>query len=125
MFPYSSSYRYFFSLCRRLAVSRGIGDSALKKYITPDPDICEYDVRPDDWFLVVATDGIWDVLENQQIASMTLSYSCKSNKQNINVGSENFKQTAQKLCDRARNLGSRDNLSALVVDLRTQNTSIV
>jgi len=107
----------------RLAVSRGIGDSMLKKYITPDPDICEYDICPDDSFLVVATDGIWDVLENQQIASMTLSYSCKSAKRTLCVGAENLKWTAQKLCDRAKNLGSGDNLSALVVDLQHQSTS--
>ena len=101
-----------------MAVSRAIGDSSLKKYITPDPDICEYDIRPDDWFLIVATDGIWDVLENDQVATMALSYSCKSMSHGLTVGKDNLKWTAQKICDRAKSLGSRDNLSAIVVDLQ-------
>lgn len=102
----------------RLAVSRAIGDSTLKKYITSDPDICEYDIRSDDWFLIVATDGIWDVLENDQVATMALSYSCKSMNHGLKVGKDNLKWTAQKICDRAKSLGSRDNLSVVLVDLQ-------
>jgi protein phosphatase 1L len=118
LLPLHLHHLSFFCALRRLAVSRGIGDAPLKKYITPDPDICEYDIRPDDWFLVVASDGIWDVLENDQVASMCLSYSCNIINQNLVVNPENLKCAAQKICDRAKELGSRDNLSAIVVDLQ-------
>lgn len=96
-------------------MSRGIGDSRLKKYITPDPDVFEYEIQPDDLFVVVATDGIWDVLENKQVAIMTLSYSLASINRSVD---ERLKTTAQKICDRAKELGSRDNLSTLVIDLQ-------
>ena len=44
---------------RRLAVSRAIGDAPLKPYVTSDPDIFDYVLKPEDWFIVVASDGIW------------------------------------------------------------------
>lgn len=43
----------------KLAVSRAIGDASLKPYVTSDPDIRDYSIQPDDWFLVMASDGIW------------------------------------------------------------------
>ncbi len=101
----------------RLAVSRSIGDSTLKKYVTADPDVFEYDLQPDDCFVVIASDGIWDVLENHQVATMTLSYSCKVMNPSRIVTEDNLKWTAKKICDRAKELGSRDNLSTLVIDL--------
>lgn len=100
-------------------MSRGIGDLRLKKYITPDPDVYEYNILPDDWFLVVASDGIWDVLQNHQVASMTLSYSCKvSKQQTLELNDDKLKLTAQKIADHAKSLGSRDNLSVVVVGLQ-------
>lgn len=104
-----------------MAVSRAIGDSSLKKYITCDPDVCEYDICSDDWFLVVATDGIWDVLDNKQVATLTLSYACGVKNQSLVVGQEKLKWAAQKICDRAKLLGSRDNLSTIVVDLQNHS----
>ena len=104
-------------------MSRGIGDLKLKKYITPDPDVYEYNILPDDWFLVVATDGIWDVLQNHQVASMTLSYSCTATKQQtLELNDDRLKFTAQKISDHAKSLGSRDNLSVVVVDLQNVTT---
>lgn len=102
----------------RLAVSRAIGDAPLKPYVTSDPDIFDYVLKPEDWFIVVASDGIWDVLENDQVATMTLSYSCKVKGSTLQVDSNNLKWAAKRICDRARGLGSHDNLSAVVVDLQ-------
>jgi Serine/threonine protein phosphatase len=46
-------------LCRKLAVSRAIGDLSLKPYVTSTPDTTDYMIGPDDLFLVIASDGIW------------------------------------------------------------------
>ena len=121
----SITYHYIFIKCydRRLAVSRSIGDSSLKKFVTSDPDVYEYDLLPDDWFLIIASDGIWDVLQNHQVASMALSYSCKASKQEqtLAVCDDYLKQAAQKIADHAKRLGSRDNLSILVIDLKNMD----
>ena len=42
-----------------LAVSRAIGDRALKAYVTPEPEIREWDRTDNDQFVVLASDGVW------------------------------------------------------------------
>lgn len=60
----------------QLAVSRAIGDVAYKRYapdgsnagpVSAQPDITEIVVDPNDAFLVVACDGLWDVLSSQAV----------------------------------------------------------
>lgn len=58
-----------------LALSRALGDFEFKQnrslpaeqqIVTADPDIIEHKATPDDEFLLIACDGIWDVLKNQE-----------------------------------------------------------
>lgn len=95
-----------------LAVSRGVGDVAFKPYITSQPDINDYIIRDDDCFLIVASDGIWDELNTDQVAQMVMN-----NASNYSEG-DNLKGLARKLCGYAKSKGSRDNLSAIIVDLQ-------
>ncbi|CAO3597023.1 unnamed protein product [Absidia cylindrospora] len=62
-----------------LALSRAIGDFGFKTQpdITPEnqavtayPDIHEYEVTPNDEFLVLACDGIWDCRSDQQVVDI-------------------------------------------------------
>lgn len=48
------------------------GDSPLKKYVIPDPECVSHTVSKNDLFVVLATDGIWDVISNEE-AGMMLS----------------------------------------------------
>ncbi|KAF5311694.1 hypothetical protein D9611_009416 [Ephemerocybe angulata] len=59
-----------------LALSRALGDFEFKKnyalpperqIITADPDVTCHEISEDDEFLVIACDGIWDCLSNQQV----------------------------------------------------------
>lgn len=59
-----------------LALSRAIGDFEFKQnadlpperqIVTADPDIVVHDVTGEEEFLVLACDGIWDCLSNQQV----------------------------------------------------------
>ena len=86
-----------------LSVSRGIGDAALKKFITPDPDVYDYMLSPEDYFVVIASDGLWDVVDNDQVAKMTISYSCnRTHKGGIETDLQNLRWTARKLCEHAQ-----------------------
>ncbi|XP_041359473.1 probable protein phosphatase 2C T23F11.1 [Gigantopelta aegis] len=59
-----------------LALSRALGDFVFKKndkkrpeeqIVTAAPDVIEKIIKPDHEFLVLACDGIWDVLTNQEV----------------------------------------------------------
>ena len=54
-----------------LAMSRAIGDEQLKKFIIPDPDVTTTTITPgEDMFVILGSDGLFDVLRNDEIASM-------------------------------------------------------
>uniref|UniRef100_A0A6N2NC48 protein-serine/threonine phosphatase n=1 Tax=Salix viminalis TaxID=40686 RepID=A0A6N2NC48_SALVM len=48
-----------------LAVSRAFGDRLLKQYVVADPEIQEEKVDSSLEFLILASDGLWDVVTNE------------------------------------------------------------
>lgn len=62
---------------RGLAMARSIGDHAAATVgVIADPEITEYDVVDDDYALVIASDGVWELLTSQQVAD--IAYGVKS-----------------------------------------------
>ncbi|XWS17658.1 hypothetical protein CRYUN_Cryun33cG0086500 [Craigia yunnanensis] len=56
-----------------LAMSRAFGDFLLKNHgIIAITDLFYHHVTPNDQFIVLATDGVWDVLNNNQVASIVM-----------------------------------------------------
>ena len=92
-----------------LAVSRAIGDRAFKEYVIARPDVLRYERTEKDAFLVLASDGLWDVMSNKQVADEIRSCSSVEN-------------AAKRLTEKAFRLGSRDNICSLVVDLRSRTS---
>lgn len=97
----------------KLSVSRAIGDLPLKPFVSSDPDILETLIDKEDSFLVLASDGIFDVLSNSQVTTTVLSYCGEPAN-----GEYGLKYASKLLCDRAKELRSNDNLSVIIVDLR-------
>ena len=86
-----------------LAVTRAFGDHCLKSQgVIPKPYINKHVLRPFDKFLIVATDGVWDTLEDQDV---------------VNLCNDNF--SAQQICQsvvrESINKGSKDNTTAIVI----------
>jgi len=103
-----------------LAVSRSVGDASLKPYITAEPEICEYDVGPDDLFLILSSDGVWDVMDNEEAAHVVIASSCAIDEDGkLVIDTDRFKWAARNLCEHARSCGSADNFSVVVVDLKS------
>ncbi|KAF9682521.1 hypothetical protein SADUNF_Sadunf05G0117500 [Salix dunnii] len=50
----------------QLAVSRAFGDKSLKSHLRSDPDIQEIDINNNTEVLVLASDGLWKVMSNQE-----------------------------------------------------------
>ncbi|KAK1357215.1 Protein-serine/threonine phosphatase [Heracleum sosnowskyi] len=48
-----------------LAMSRAIGDKYLKPYVSCEPEVTIINRTPDDECLILASDGLWDVVSNQ------------------------------------------------------------
>lgn len=79
----------------------------------PDPEIKHYNLTNEDTLLVLATDGVWDVLTNSAVAELcatTLRQSQGSMKQKLEI-------LARRITRRAYNIGSVDNITTLVLDL--------
>lgn len=48
-----------------LAMSRAIGDEYLKPYVSCEPEVTIINRTPDDECLILASDGLWDMVSNQ------------------------------------------------------------
>ncbi len=54
-----------------LAISRSLGDTALEPAgVVPQPDVIKQTVTPQDRFVVMASDGVWDQLSNDQVVAI-------------------------------------------------------
>lgn len=53
-----------------LAVSRAFGDRLLKRYVVATPDVQVEDLGASDDCVIMATDGLWDVVTNQEACNM-------------------------------------------------------
>lgn len=50
-----------------LAVSRSLGDKRLRPSVIPIPDVVKFDLQRDNKFIVMATDGLWDIMSCAQV----------------------------------------------------------
>jgi protein phosphatase 1L len=90
-----------------LAVSRAIGDRLLKPYVTARPEVTTWNVSKDDEILILATDGVWDVLTNENIASLI-----------ARLDPHDMQTAADMIASNAVAAGSTDNVTVIVIDLR-------
>lgn len=94
-----------------LAMSRALGDPGLKPFVSPDPRIVEGRLGAENNFVVVACDGVWDVLTPEEV--MTVVWDV-----------EEPNQAAESIVSRALASGSTDNVSVIVLDLRNHTRSL-
>ncbi|CBJ30304.1 conserved unknown protein [Ectocarpus siliculosus] len=91
-----------------LAVSRAFGDRNMKGAVNAEPDVRERSLERHDDFLVLATDGLWDVMTSQEVCNIVYNSA-------PDVGPQGCSEL---LTTMALRKGSLDNTSAMVVDLR-------
>uniref|UniRef100_A0A804PHK0 protein-serine/threonine phosphatase n=1 Tax=Zea mays TaxID=4577 RepID=A0A804PHK0_MAIZE len=57
--------------CPGLAMARSLGDYRLKRHgVVSEPEVTHRRVAPGDLFIILATDGVWDVLSNEEVVSI-------------------------------------------------------
>ena len=87
-----------------LSLSRAFGDLDSRPYITHLPQIFNYKITSKDKFLILACDGLWDVLSNQDAVDFIINLSV------INF-TGNF---AKALSEHAYDKGSLDNITVII-----------
>ncbi|EJU03959.1 protein serine/threonine phosphatase 2C [Dacryopinax primogenitus] len=85
-----------------LAVTRSLGDSAMKEFVVGSPYTTETELGEEDEFIIIACDGLWDVVEDQAAVELVRHV------QDPQKASEILKQ-------HALDNFSTDNISVLVV----------
>ncbi|GAV74091.1 PP2C domain-containing protein, partial [Cephalotus follicularis] len=92
-------------------VTRSIGDDDLKPAVTAVPEITETILSAEDEFLVMASDGLWDVVSNAEV---------------VNIMRDTVKEPAmcsKRLATEAAERGSKDNITVIVVFLLSVSTA--
>ena len=87
-----------------IALSRTIGDHKLKgNGLISIPHIKKYFLSPLDKYCIIASDGVWDVLSENNI--FNFANQCN-----------NCEDLVKKIVDESINLGSQDNISCIVIE---------
>lgn len=110
-----------------LAISRAIGDRYLKRYVVSEPEVTCIQRTEEDECLILASDGLWDVISNDvacEIARKYLANARRKSGSGIHPPGEDpaSAQVAALLVKLAYGRGSKDNISVVVVDLKARNT---
>jgi protein phosphatase 2C len=96
------------------------GDYYLKPYVIAEPEVTVMERTDKDEFLILASDGLWDVMSNDvacKIARNCLS-GLAASKYPESVSGSSAADAASLLVDVAISRGSKDNVSVVVVELR-------
>lgn len=102
-----------------LAMSRAIGDLCFRQYgVICDPDVSTMTRSTEDEYLLLATDGLWDVLTNEE-AYRIIRHTVASNKAQ-GMGLEAcIQNSVNRLINIALDRGSRDNITVVLLDLQS------
>lgn len=113
-----------------LAMSRSIGDRYLKPWIIPVPEVTIVPRAKDDECLILASDGLWDVLSNEEVCDVARKRILlwhKKNGGNLPSAQRSgdspdpaAQAAAECLSKLALQKGSKDNITVIVVDLKAQ-----
>ncbi|CAL4894613.1 unnamed protein product [Urochloa decumbens] len=111
-----------------LAMSRSIGDRYLKPFVIPKPEVTVIPRAKDDDCLILASDGLWDVVSNEEackVARRQIQLWHKNNGATASLcdeGDESADPAAQSAADYLMRLalkkGTEDNITVIVVDLK-------
>ncbi|KAJ7946726.1 Protein phosphatase 2C-like protein [Quillaja saponaria] len=86
----------------QLAVSRAFGDKNLKLHLRSDPDIQSADIDQNTELLILASDGLWKVMANQEAVDIAIKI-------------KDPVRASKQLAAEALNRDSKDDISCIVV----------
>lgn len=93
-----------------LAMSRAFGNRMLKQFVVAEPEIQDLDINEEFEVLVLASDGLWDVVPNEDAVALAQL-------------EEEPEAAARKLTETAFTRGSADNITCIVVKFHHQKAN--
>uniref|UniRef100_A0A0D9V2Y9 protein-serine/threonine phosphatase n=1 Tax=Leersia perrieri TaxID=77586 RepID=A0A0D9V2Y9_9ORYZ len=94
-----------------LAMSRAFGNRLLKRFVVAEPEIQEQEIDDDMEFLILASDGLWDVVSNEHAVAFVKA-------------EEGPEAAARKLAEIAFARGSTDNITCIVVKFGQEEKTV-
>ncbi|KAJ0972882.1 hypothetical protein J5N97_020841 [Dioscorea zingiberensis] len=88
-----------------LAVSRAIGDKNMKEWVISEPETNKLKLTSECEFLIVASDGLWDKVSNQEAVDVVMK-------------KKNSVRSCKELVDLSSRRGGRDDITVMVIDLQ-------
>ncbi|CAN0901480.1 Protein phosphatase 2C 56 [Linum grandiflorum] len=106
-----------------LAMSRAIGDRYLRPFVIPVPEVTFTTRTEEDECLIVASDGLWDVMTNDEVGEVARRILRRWRRlatpsSNSNEMISAAQAVADNLTEKAYARNSSDNISIIVVDLK-------
>ncbi|XP_059610474.1 serine-rich adhesin for platelets-like [Phlebotomus argentipes] len=95
----------------QLAITRAIGDVDYKPYVTSEPEIMSIPLDGDEDFLIMASDGLWDHVKEDDAAIAVYNMAAQK-------ATDTSSCISQYLVDRAKADGSTDNITIIIVFLK-------
>jgi len=89
----------------QLSLARAFGDGDNAPYISQVPDVFYNKITINTKYIVMACDGLWDVVDNKDLFSLLEDYK-----------KENSKNLAANLAQEALKKGSYDNVSIIILE---------
>ncbi|ONH97951.1 hypothetical protein PRUPE_7G220600 [Prunus persica] len=105
-----------------LAMSRAIGDRYLRPWIIPVPEISFMTRTDEDECLILASDGLWDVMTNEEVGEVA-RHLLRRRRRSISSLTDDIppaQAVADHLTEIAYGRNSSDNISIIVVDLKAK-----
>jgi protein phosphatase 1L len=90
-----------------LAVSRAIGDFSLAPHVSWKPDVKLFSIEDSNHYILMATDGVWDVLSNNNVINII----------NNKIMNEEWKDIGRTIISTSRIQGSGDNIVCMFIIL--------
>lgn len=106
--------RGIYQLNEILSLSRAIGDAADKPYITAEPDMMILPMEGEDEFIILATDGLWDVFTSDDAVAFV---------QTIIREGLSRDQVATRMVEKSFHRRSLDNVTVVIIWLDTPKAS--
>ncbi|KAK3206566.1 hypothetical protein Dsin_020612 [Dipteronia sinensis] len=95
-----------------LAVSRGIGDRNLKQWVIAEPETKILQIKPEHEFVILASDGLWDKVSNQEAVDIARPFCIGSG-----VDAPKPMMACKKLVELSVSRGSIDDISVMLIQL--------
>ncbi|XP_059634901.1 probable protein phosphatase 2C 6 [Cornus florida] len=103
-----------------LAMSRAIGDWYLRPWIVPVPEITFMTRSDEDECLILASDGLWDVMSSDEVGEMARRFLRRRRRSMMDDEIPAAQVVAESLTEIAFGRNSSDNISIIVIDLKSK-----